>query len=84
MQNQPPAIPVRILTDTKRWRVCLKHVSETLQALSNGGNNGVGLGTTPPIDVLKFHFFEFMTNTQGMAQNLMTYQGILGTFNMYK
>ena len=61
----------------------MKHVSETSQALSNGGNFGVGLGTTAT-DVLKYHFFEFMTNLQGMASNLTNYQGILGTFNMYK
>ena len=70
--------------DTRKWRVCMKHVSQTSQALSNGGNNGVGLGTTPAADVLKYHFFEFTTNVQGMALNLMNYQGILGTFNMYK
>ena len=51
----------------------MKHVSETSLALSNGGNNGVGLGTTSATDVLKFHFFEFTTNIQSMAQNLMTY-----------
>ena len=84
LQNQPPAIPVCVLTDTQKWRVCMKHVSETSPALSNGGNNGVGLGTTSAADVLKYHFFEFMTNVQGMALNLMTYQGILGMFNMYK
>ena len=80
MQNQPPAI----LMDTQKWRVCMKHVSEMSPALSNGGNKGVGLGTTSAADVLKYHFFEFTTNVQGMAPNLMTYQGILGTFNMYK
>ena len=58
--------------------------SETLPALSNGGNTGVGLGTTSVADVLKYHFFEFTTNIHGMAQNLRTYQGVLGTFNMYK
>ena len=84
MQNQPPAIPVRVLMDKQKWRVCMKHVSETSPALSNGGNNGVGLGTTSATDVLKYNFFEFTTNVQGMAQNLTTYQGILGTFNMYK
>ena len=62
----------------------MKHVLETLQALSNGGNFGVGLRTTTAADVLKYHFFEFTTNLQGMAQNLTNYQGILGTFNMYK
>ena len=56
----------------------MKHVSETSPALSNGGNYGVGLGTTSVTDVLKYHFFEFTTNIQGMAQNLRTYQGILG------
>ena len=66
MQNQPEAIPVRVLT-----------------ALSNGGMNGVGLGTTNA-DALKFHFFQFTTNIQGMAQHLNTYQAILGMFNMYK
>ena len=84
MQNQPPAIPVHVLMDTRKWRVCMKHVSEMLPALSNGGNYGVGLGTTSVTDVLKYHFFEFTTNIQGMAQNLRTYQGILGTFNIYK
>ena len=84
MQNQPSAIPVCVLTDTQKWRVCMKHVSEMLQALSNDGNYGVGLGTTSAADVLKYHFFEFMTNVQGMAPNLMNYQGILGMFNMYK
>ena len=84
LQNQPPAIPIRVLTDTQKWTVCIKHVSETLPALSNGGNNSVGFETTSAADVLKYHFFEFTTNVQGMAQNLMTYQGILGTFNMYK
>ena len=84
LQNQPPAVPVRILMDTQKWRVCMKHVSETWPALSNGGNNGVGLGTTSAADVLKYHFFELTTNVQGMAPNLTTYQGILGTFNMYK
>ena len=84
LQNQPPAIPVCLLTHTQKWRVCMKHVSETLPALSNGGNNGVGLGTTSAADVLKFHFFEFTTNVQGMALNLTTYQGILGMFNMYR
>ena len=84
MQNQPPAIPVCVLTDTQKWTVCMKHVSETSLALSNGGNNHVGLGTTSAADVLKYHLFEFMTNVQGMAENLTTYHGILGTFNMYK
>ena len=84
MQNQPPAIPVCVLMDTQKWRVCMKHVSEMSPALSNGENNGVGLGTTSAADVLKYHFFEFTTNVQGMPRNLMTYQGILGTFNMYK
>ena len=84
MQNQPSAIPVHVLTDTQIWRVCMKHVSEMSQALSNGGNNGVGLGTTSATDVLKYHFFELMTNIHGMAQNLRTYQGVLGMFNMYK
>ena len=62
----------------------MKHVSRMLQALSNGGNFGVGLGTTTATDVLKYHFFEFTTNLQGMAQNLTNYQEILGMFNMYK
>ena len=62
----------------------MKHVSETSQALSNGGNYGVSLGTTSVTDILKYHFFEFTTNVQGMALNLTNYQGILGTFNMYK
>ena len=62
----------------------MKHVSRTWQALSNGGRSGVGLGTTTAADVLKYHFFEFTTNLQGMAQNLSSYQDILGTFNMYK
>ena len=84
LQNQPPAIPVHVLTDKQKWRVCMKHVSEMSPALSNDGNNGVGLGTTSATDVLKYHFFEFMTNVQDMAPNLTTYQGILGTFNMYK
>ena len=70
--------------DTRKWRVCMKHVSEMSEALSNGGNYGVGLGTTTAADVLKYHFFEFTTNVQGMAPNLTNYQGILGTFNMYK
>ena len=70
--------------DTRKWRVCMKHVSEMSQALSNGGNNGVGLGTTSAADVLEKHFFEFTTNIHSMAQNLRTYQGVLGTFNMYK
>ena len=70
--------------DTQNWRVCMKCVSEMSQALSNGGNNGVGLGTTSATDVLKYHFFEFTTNIHGMAQNLRTYQGVLGMFNMYK
>ena len=35
----------------------MKHVSEMLLALSNGGNNGVGLGTTSAADVLKYLFF---------------------------
>ena len=61
----------------------MKHVSEMSQALSNG-NLGVGLGTTTAADVLKYHFFEFTINLQGMAQNLTNYQGILGMFNMYK
>ena len=52
----------------------MKHVSEMFQALSNGGNNGVGLGTTSAADVLKYHFFEFTTNIDGMAQNLRAYQ----------
>ena len=69
--------------DRQKWRVCLKHVSEMLQALSNG-SNGVGLGTTLPTDLLKFHFFEFTTNLQGIAQKLTNYQAILGTYNMYK
>ena len=68
--------------DTQKWRVCMKHVSETSPALSNNGNYGVDLGTTT--DVLKYHFFEFTTNLQGMAPNLTNYQGILGMFNMYK
>ena len=42
------------------------------------------LGTTTATDVLKYHFFEFTTNLQGMAPNLTNYQGILGMFNMYK
>ena len=83
MQNQPEAIPVRILTDKRHWRVCLKNVSETSAALSNGGANGVGLGTTNA-DALKFHFFQFTTNIQGMAQHLNTYQAILGMFTMYE
>ena len=62
----------------------MKHVSQTLPALSNGVNNGFGLGTTSATDVLKYQFFEFTTNVQGMAPNLTNYQGILGTFNMYK
>ena len=62
----------------------MKHVLETSQALSNGGNYGVGLRTTTAADALKYHFFEFMTNVQGMALNLMNYQGNLGMFNMYK
>ena len=70
--------------DIQKWRVCMKHVSEMSEALSNGGNYGVGLGTTTASDVLKYHFFEFTTNVQGMAPNFMNYQGILGTFNMYK
>ena len=70
--------------DTRKWRVCMKHVSQMSQALSNGGNFGVGLGTTTATDVLKYHFFEFTTNLQGMAQNLTNYQEILGMFNMYK
>ena len=70
--------------DTQKWRVCMKHVSEMSQALSSGGNNGVGLGTTSATDVLKYHFFEFMTNIHSMTQNLRTYQGVLGMFNMYK
>ena len=84
MQNQPSAIPVGVLTDTQKWRVCMKHVSQMSVAFSNGVNNGVGLGTTSAADVLKYHFFEFTTNVQDMAPNLMNYQGILGTFNMYK
>ena len=84
MQNQPSAIPVCVLTDAQKWRVCMKHVLWTLQALSNGGNFGVGLGTTTAADVLKYHFFEFTTNLQGMAQNLTNYQDILGMFNVYK
>ena len=62
----------------------MKHVSDMSQALSNGGNFGIGLGTTTAADVLKYYFFEFTTNLQGMAQNLTNYQGILGMFNMYK
>ena len=62
----------------------MKHVSEMSLALSNGGNYSVGLGTTSVADVLKYNFFEFMTNIHGMTQNLRTYQGVLGTFNMYK
>ena len=70
--------------DAQNWRVCMKHVSETSQALSNGGNNSVGLGTTSAADVLKYHFIEFTTNIHSMAQNLRTYEGVLGMFNMYK
>ena len=70
--------------DARKWRVCMKHVSQMSQALSNGGHSSVGLGTTTAADVLKYHFFEFTTNLQGMAQNLSSYQDILGTFNMYK
>ena len=62
----------------------MKYVSQTSQALSNGGCSGVDLGTTTAADVLKYHFFEFTTNLQGMAQNLSSYQDILGIFNMYK
>ena len=62
----------------------MKHVSETLPALSNGGNYGVSLGTTSVADVLKYQFLEFTTNIHGMAQNLTTYQGVLGMFDMYK
>ena len=62
----------------------MKHVSETSPALSNGGNYGVGLWTTSVADVLKYHCFEFMTNIHSMAQNLRTYHGVLGMFNMYK
>ena len=58
LQNQPPAIPVRVLTDKQKWRVCVKNVSEMSPALSNGGNNGVGFGTTSATDVLKFNFFK--------------------------
>ena len=62
----------------------MKHVSETSLAMSNGGNYGVGLGTTSVADVLKYHFLEFTTNIHSMAWNLRTYQGVLGMFNMYK
>ena len=60
----------------------MKYVSWTSQALSNGGHSGFGLGTTTPADVLKYHFLEFTTNLQGMAQNLSNFQQILGMFNM--
>ena len=60
----------------------MKYVSQTSQALSNGGCSGVGLGTTTATDVLKYHFLEFTTNLQGMAQNLSNFQQILGMFNM--
>ena len=47
----------------------MKHVSQTSAALSNGVNKGVGLGTTSAADVLKYHFFEFTTNIQGMESH---------------
>ena len=77
-QNKPSAIPVRVLTDRNRWRGCMKRVSETSAALSNG-TNGVGLGTGPA-DNMKYHFMDFTENLNGIPNYLTNYQTILGTY----
>ena len=77
-QNKPSAIPVRVLTDGNQWRGCMKLVSETSTALSNG-TNGVGLGTGLG-DNMKFHFMEFTENLHGIPHYLTDYQTIMGTY----
>ena len=77
-QNKPSVIPVRVLTDGNRWRRCMKRVSKTSAALSNG-TNGVGLGTGPG-DNMKFHFMEFTENLHGIPHYLTDYQTIMGTY----
>ena len=77
-QNKSSAIPVQVLTDGHRWRGCMKRVSETSAALSNG-TNGVDLGTGPG-DNMKFHFMEFTENLHGIPPYLTDYKTILGMY----
>ena len=59
-QNEPDAIPVKILMDKVIWQACMKNASKTSPALCNGNRYGVGLGDQGA-DAHKRHVFYFDT-----------------------
>ena len=79
-QNLPDVCPVRIIMDKLMWCACMKNISETSAALSNGAQHGVGLGRNG-INARKKHFFLF-NNTPTTRAPFQTYNATMGMNNI--
>ena len=78
-QHLPDTCLVQILSDQVKWWACMKNVSKTSAALSNGQNCGVGLGQHSN-DANKRHFLYFDNAPAIPPTNAFhaTYQAVMG------
>ena len=82
-QHLPDVCSLRMLTDKRIWRVCMKHISQDSPSLCNNQMNGVGLGTDGA-DALKKHFFYF-DDVPSNPQNMNFYKdygSVMGRNNL--
>ena len=82
-QYLPDVCLLRMLTNKRIWRMCMKHLSQDSPSLCNNQMNGVGLGTDGA-DALKKHFFYF-DDVPSIPQNTnfyKDYESVIGRNNL--
>ena len=82
-QHLPDVCLLRMLTNKRIWRMCMKHLSQDSPSLCNNQMNGVGLGTDGA-DALKKHFFYF-DDVPSISQNTnfyKDYESVIGRNNL--